>query len=232
MKGDIRMLIRTEELTKLYTTGETELRALDNVSLSIERGEFVSVVGTSGSGKSTLLHLLGGLDIPTSGRVLIDGTDIYRLAPDPLTVFRRRYIGFVFQRFNLIPSLNVWENVTLPLGLDGVKVERDEVDELLHTLGIEDKRGSMPSQLSGGQQQRVAIARALITKPHIILADEPTGSLDSKTGLEVMLTLASMNERFAQTIVVITHNEELAQMTGRRLRIEDGVIVSDSGVTR
>lgn len=226
------MLIRTEELTKLYTTGETELRALDNVSLSIERGEFVSVVGTSGSGKSTLLHLLGGLDIPTSGRVLIDGTDIYRLAPDPLTVFRRRYIGFVFQRFNLIPSLNVWENVTLPLGLDGVKVERDEVDELLHTLGIEDKRGSMPSQLSGGQQQRVAIARALITKPHIILADEPTGSLDSKTGLEVMLTLASMNERFAQTIVVITHNEELAQMTGRRLRIEDGVIVSDSGVTR
>ncbi len=232
MRGDIRMLIRTEELTKLYTTGETELRALDNVSLSIERGEFVSVVGTSGSGKSTLLHLLGGLDIPTSGRVLIDGTDIYRLAPDPLTVFRRRYIGFVFQRFNLIPSLNVWENVTLPLGLDGVKVERDEVDELLHTLGIEDKRGSMPSQLSGGQQQRVAIARALITKPHIILADEPTGSLDSKTGLEVMLTLASMNERFAQTIVVITHNEELAQMTGRRLRIEDGVIVSDSGVTR
>lgn len=232
MRGDIRMLIRTEELTKLYTTGETELRALDNVSLSIERGEFVSVVGTSGSGKSTLLHLLGGLDIPTSGRVLIDGTDIYRLAPDSLTVFRRRYIGFVFQRFNLIPSLNVWENVTLPLGLDGVKVERDEVDELLHTLGIEDKRGSMPSQLSGGQQQRVAIARALITKPHIILADEPTGSLDSKTGLEVMLTLASMNERFAQTIVVITHNEELAQMTGRRLRIEDGVIVSDSGVTR
>ena len=223
------MLIQTENLTKIYTTGETEIRALDAVSLNIARGEFVSVVGTSGSGKSTLLHLMGGLDIPTGGRVLIDGTDLYSLAPDPLTVFRRRCIGFVFQRYNLIPGLNVWENVTLPLGLDGMQADRDEVDELLVTLGIADKKNAMPSQLSGGQQQRVAIARALITKPHIILADEPTGNLDSRTGSGVMLTLAALNEKFAQTIVLITHNEELAQMTSRRIRIEDGRIVSDSG---
>ncbi len=222
------MLIQTENLTKIYTEGEVEVRALDGVNLSIDRGEFVSVVGTSGSGKSTLLHLLGGLDIPTSGKVFIDDRDIYSLAPDPLTVFRRRCIGFVFQRYNLIPSLNVWENVTLPLGLDGIKADTEEVYELLSTLGIADKKISMPSQLSGGQQQRVAIARALITKPHIILADEPTGNLDTKTGMGVMLTLASLNEKFAQTIVVITHNEELAQMTTRRVRIEDGKIVSDS----
>lgn len=226
------MLIETKNLTKIYTTGETEVRALYDVSLSIARGEFVSVVGTSGSGKSTLLHLLGGLDIPTNGKVFIDGTDIYQLAPDPLTVLRRRCIGFVFQRYNLIPNLNVWENITLPLGLDGMDADPDEVDELLHTLGIEDKKNAMPSQLSGGQQQRVAIARALITKPHIILADEPTGNLDSKTGMGVMLALASLNEKFAQTIVVITHNEELAQMTSRRIRIEDGSIVSDSGVAK
>ena len=226
------MLIQTQNLTKIYTAGETEVRALDDVSLSVSRGEFVSVVGTSGSGKSTLLHLLGGLDIPTNGKVFIDGTDIYQLAPDPLTVFRRRCIGFVFQWYNLIPNLNVWENITLPLGLDGMDADPNEVDELLHTLGISDKKNAMPSQLSGGQQQRVAIARALITKPHIILADEPTGNLDSKTGMGVMLTLASLNEKFAQTIVVITHNEELAQMTSRRIRIEDGRIVSDSGVTK
>ncbi len=226
------MLIQTKNLTKIYTSGEVEVRALDEVNLSIERGEFVSVVGTSGSGKSTLLHLLGGLDIPTSGKVYIDDRDIYSLAPDPLTVFRRRCIGFVFQRYNLIPSLNVWENITLPLGLDGMKADPDEVDELLATLGIKDKKNSMPSQLSGGQQQRVAIARALITKPHIILADEPTGNLDTKTGMGVMLTLASLNEKFAQTIVVITHNEELAQMTARRIRIEDGKIVSDSKAVR
>ena len=224
------MLIETQNLTKIYTTGETEVRALNDVSLAISRGEFVSIVGTSGSGKSTLLHLLGGLDLPTNGKVYIDGTDIYALAPDPLTVFRRRCIGFVFQRSNLIPQLIVWENITLPLGLDGMNADPAEVDELLHTLGIEDKKNAMPSQLSGGQQQRAAIARALITKPHIILADEPTGNLDSKTGMSVMLTLANLNEKFAQTIVVITHNEELAQMTSRRIRIEDGSIVSDSGV--
>lgn len=224
------MLIETQNLTKIYTTGETEVRALNDVSLAISRGEFVSIVGTSGSGKSTLLHLLGGLDLPTNGKVYIDGTDIYDLAPDPLTVLRRRCIGFVFQRYNLIPQLNVWENITLPLGLDGMDADPAEVDELLHTLGIDDKKNAMPSQLSGGQQQRAAIARALITKPHIILADEPTGNLDSKTGMSVMLTLANLNEKFAQTIVVITHNEELAQMTSRRIRIEDGSIVSDSGV--
>ncbi len=223
------MLIEAKNLTKIYTTGECEVRALDDVSLSVERGAFVSIVGSSGSGKSTLLHLLGGLDLPTSGTVTIDGCDIYRLAPDPRTVFRRRCIGFVFQRYNLIPHLNVWENITLPLGLDGMEADRDEVDELLHTLGIYEKKNAMPSQLSGGQQQRVAIARALITKPHIILADEPTGNLDSKTGLDVMLTLTSLNAKFAQTILVITHNEELAQMTSRRIRIEDGRIVSDAG---
>lgn len=170
------MLIEAQNLSKIYTTGETEVRTLDDVSLSISRGAFVSIVGSSGSGKSTLLHLLGGLDIPTNGKVFIDGTDIYQLAPDPLTVFRRRYIGFVFQQYNLIPHLNVWENITLPLGLDGMDADPNEVEELLHTLGIENKKNAMPSQLSGGQQQRVAIARALITKPHIILADESSTS--------------------------------------------------------
>ncbi|MGN1345410.1 MAG: ABC transporter ATP-binding protein [Eubacteriales bacterium] len=222
------MILQTENLTRVYTTGETEVRALDSVNLSIERGEFVSIVGTSGSGKSTLLHLLGGLDVPTAGRVLVSGVDIYQIKPDPLTVFRRRFIGFVFQSYNLIPYLSVWENITLPLGLDGLRADKDEIETLLHTLGIAEKRNAMPTQLSGGQQQRVAIARALATKPHIVLADEPTGNLDSKTGLDVMLTLTRLNEEFGQTIVMITHNEELAQMTARRLRLEDGRIVSDS----
>ena len=222
------MIIEAENLTRIYTSGENEIRALDGVSFGVERGEFVSVVGTSGSGKSTLLHLLGGLDKPTDGRVIIDGNDIYSLAPDPLTVFRRRYIGFVFQSYNLIPNLSVWENVTLPLGLDGIRADEDEVKKMLSALGIADKARSMPSQLSGGQQQRTAIARALITKPHIILADEPTGNLDSKTGLDVMMTLCRMNEEFSQTIIMITHNEELAQMSSRRIHIEDGRIVSDS----
>lgn len=224
------MLIQTEGLTKIYSSGNNEVRALDNVSLAVSRGEFVSIVGSSGSGKSTLLHLLGGLDIPTGGRIFIDGTDIYELAPDPLTVFRRRFIGFVFQRYNLIPNLNVYENITLPLGLDKTNADKNEVVELLHTLGIEDKINSMPSQLSGGQQQRVAIARALITKPHLILADEPTGNLDSKASMEVMNTLLSLNEKFKQTIILITHNDELAHMTSRCIRIEDGRIVSDSAV--
>lgn len=223
------MLIQTYNLTKIYGKGENELRALDAVSLSVERGEFVSVVGSSGSGKSTLLHLLGGIDTPTSGSVFIDGTELYTLRPDPLTVFRRRYIGFVFQSYNLIPGLNVWQNVTLPLGLDRMKEDPDEIGHLLSTLGIYEKRNAMPSQLSGGQQQRVAIARALASKPHIILADEPTGNLDSKNSMEVMLLLEKLNSELSQTILMITHNEELAQMTARRIRIEDGRIMSDSG---
>lgn len=222
------MLIQANHLTKVYGEGENALCALDGVNLSVERGAFVSVVGSSGSGKSTLLHLLGGIDRPTKGTVTIDGTNLYTLAPDPLTVFRRRYIGFVFQSYNLIPGLNVWENITLPLGLDNLKVNREEINHLLVTLGIYEKRYSMPSQLSGGQQQRVAIARALATKPHIVLADEPTGNLDSKTSLEVMLLLEKLNSELSQTIIMITHNEELAQMTSRRIRIEDGHIVSDS----
>ena len=220
------MLIQTNQLTKIFGSGENALRALDG--LTVERGAIVSVVGSSGSGKSTLLHLLGGIDVPTKGTVTIDGTDLYSLAPDSLTVFRRRYIGFVFQSYNLIPGLNVWENVVLPLGLDKLKADREEIEQLLSTLGIYEKRYSMPSQLSGGQQQRVAIARALATKPHIVLADEPTGNLDSKTSLEVMLLLEKLNREFSQTILMITHNEELAQMTSRRIRIEDGRIISDS----
>ena len=223
------MLIETYDLTKVYSGGENEVRALDGVSLGVDRGEFVAVVGSSGSGKSTLLHLLGGLDIPTSGKVIIDGTDIYTLAPDDLTVFRRRSIGFVFQKYNLIPELNVYENITLPLGLDGRDANPDEVAELLNILGIEDKKRSLPSKLSGGQQQRVAIARALITKPHIILADEPTGNLDSQAGGDVMRALISLNERYKQTIILITHNNELARMTQRIVRIEDGRIADDSG---
>ena len=223
------MLIETYDLTKIYSGGENEVRALDGVSLGVDRGEFVAVVGSSGSGKSTLLHLLGGLDIPTSGKVIIDGTDIYTLAPDDLTVFRRRSIGFVFQKYNLIPELNVYENITLPLGLDGRDANPDEVAELLNILGIEDKKRSLPSKLSGGQQQRVAIARALITKPPLILADEPTGNLDSKAGGDVMRALISLNERYKQTIILITHNNELARMTPRIVRIEDGRIADDSG---
>ena len=223
------MLIETYDLTKVYSGGENEVRALDGVSLGVDRGEFVAVVGSSGSGKSTLLHLLGGLDIPTSGKVIIDGTDIYTLAPDDLTVFRRRSIGFVFQKYNLIPELNVYENITLPLGLDGRDADAEEVAGLLNILGIEDKKRSLPSKLSGGQQQRVAIARALITKPHIILADEPTGNLDSQAGGDVMRALISLNERYKQTIILITHNNELARMTPRIVRIEDGRIADDSG---
>ena len=223
------MIIKAKDLTRVYENGAQSLCALDSVNLSVERGEFVSVVGTSGSGKSTLLHLLGGLDRPTRGSVAIDGAELYAMKPDALTVFRRRYIGFVFQSYNLIPGLNVWENVTLPLGLDGIKADRDETESLLSSLGIYDKRFSMPSELSGGQQQRAAIARALAAKPHVLLADEPTGNLDSKTGLEVMLLLGKLNAELSQTIVMITHNEELAQMTARRIRIEDGRIVSDSG---
>ena len=222
-------MIETENLTKIYGTDENQLRALDGVNLKIARGEFAAVVGPSGCGKSTLLHMLGGIDVPTEGRVTIEGMDLSTLAPDPLTVFRRRHIGFVFQSFNLIPRLNVWENVTLPLGLDGIKADREEVEDMLSNLGIAEKRFAMPHQLSGGQQQRVAIARALINKPHVVLADEPTGNLDSKASLDVVLTLCRLNEQLSQTIVMVTHSEELAQMTSRRIRMEDGRIAADSG---
>ena len=222
-------MIETRNLTKIYGTDENRLRALDGVDLKITRGEFAAIVGPSGCGKSTLLHMLGGIDTPTEGRVVIEGVDLSTLAPDPLTVFRRRHIGFVFQSFNLVPRLNVWENVTLPLGLDRIKADKSEVEEMLSTLGIADKRFAMPHQLSGGQQQRVAIARALITKPHVVLADEPTGNLDSKTSLDVVLTLCRLNETLSQTVVMVTHSEELAQMASRRIRMEDGRIVSDSG---
>ncbi len=225
------MLIKTENLTKIYGSDETKIRALDGVSLEVDSGEFVAVVGSSGSGKSTLLHMLGGLDTPTDGRVFIDGNDLGSLSRDALTVFRRRFIGFVFQSYNLIPGLNVWENTTLPLGLDGVKADKAELEALLTSLGMYERRFAMPSELSGGQQQRVAIARALAAKPRILLADEPTGNLDSKNSLEVALLLAKLNSERGQTIVMITHNEELAQVASRRIRIEDGRITADSSTS-
>lgn len=222
------MLIEANNLSKVYGTGEAKVRALDGVNLNVERGEFISIVGTSGSGKSTLLHLLGGLDRPSEGIVTIDGQDIYSMKADDLTIFRRRSVGFVFQSYNLIPILNVYENIVLPLQLDNIKPDKEYIESLLDTLGISGKRYNLSSQLSGGQQQRVALARALATRPQIVLADEPTGNLDSKTGLEVVLLLKLLNEKFAQTIIMITHNEENAQVASRSIRIEDGRIVSDS----
>lgn len=219
-------ILETKALTKLYGSGPSLVRALHEVSLTVENGEFVAVVGTSGSGKSTLLHMLGGLDRPSSGSVIVNGKEIFRLKDDELTIFRRRNIGFVFQSYNLVPVLNVYENIILPIELDGNRVDRDFVDLVIETLGLQSKLTNLPSQLSGGQQQRVAIARALSTKPAIILADEPTGNLDSKTSLDVIGLLKVTSQRFNQTIVMITHNEEIAQMAERRIRIEDGEIVS------
>lgn len=221
------MLIQTDRLTKIYGNGDNTLRALDSVTLSIERGEFVAVVGSSGSGKSTLLHLVGGIDCPTEGTVTIDGTDLYSLRPDELTVFRRRYIGFVFQSYNLIPGLNVWENIVLPLGLDKLKADPEETEQLLSTLGIYEKRYALPSQLSGGQQQRVAIARALATKPHIVLADEPTGALDSSTSTDIMKTLMGLNLR-GITVIIVTHDDIVAKYCKREIVLADGEIVSDA----
>ena len=209
-----------------YGSGDTEVRALDGVDLSVEQGEFVAVVGTSGSGKSTLLHMLGGLDRPTSGTVSVDGRDIFALKDEALTIFRRRKIGFVFQNYNLVPVLNVYENIVLPIQLDGGRPDGRYVGEIIETLGLESKLRNLPGNLSGGQQQRVAIARALAAKPAIILADEPTGNLDSATSLDVMSLLKTTGQKFSQTIVMITHNEDIAQMTGRIVRIEDGRIVT------
>lgn len=215
-------ILQTENLKKIYGSGDTAVHALDGVSLSVEKGEFVAIVGTSGSGKSTLLHMLGGLDRPTSGTVTVDGRDIFSLKDEELTIFRRRKIGFVFQNYNLVPVLNVEENIILPIQLDGHAPEQGYVEQIIQTLGLADKRSNLPANLSGGQQQRVAIARALAAKPAIILADEPTGNLDSKTSLDVMGLLKVTSQKFSQTVVMITHNEELSQMADRILRIEDG----------
>ncbi|MCI8635974.1 MAG: ABC transporter ATP-binding protein [Eubacterium sp.] len=217
-------ILRTENLKKYYGKGETCVKALDGVNFTVEKGEFVSIVGTSGSGKSTLLNMLGGLDRPTSGSVMIDGKNIGALRDEALTIFRRRKIGFVFQNYNLVPVLNVYENIVLPIELDGNKVDRDFVRHVTETLGLSDKIYALPAQLSGGQQQRVAIARALASKPVILLADEPTGNLDSVTSQEVLELLKATGEQFEQTMVMITHNEEIAQMADRIVRIEDGRI--------
>lgn len=218
-------ILNTRELKKIYGMGDTSVHALDGVNLTIQNGDFVAIVGTSGSGKSTLLHMLGGLDRPTSGSVMVDGKDIFTLKDEELTIFRRRKIGFVFQNYNLVPVLNVYENIVLPIELDGNKPDKDYVDKIISTLGLESKLQNLPNNLSGGQQQRVAIARALASKPAIILADEPTGNLDSKTSQDVLSLLKVTSDKFKQTIVMITHNEEIAQLADRIIRIEDGQMI-------
>ena len=219
------IVLKTEALTKIYGVGENKVTALDNAQMSVKQGEFVAIVGTSGSGKSTLLHLLGGLDRPTSGKVYVENKDIFSLKDEALTIFRRRKIGFVFQSFNLVPTLNVFENIVLPIQLDGNSVDEDFVHEVIASLGLDNMQDRLPNQLSGGQQQRVAIARALASKPAIILADEPTGNLDSKTSQDVLSLLKVTGQKFSQTIVMITHNEAIAQMADRIVRIEDGRII-------
>ena len=220
------VILETRDLKKQYGTGETAVHALAGVNLSVENGEFVAVVGTSGSGKSTLLHMLGGLDRATSGKVYVDGKDIFALKDEELTIFSRRKIGFVFQSFNLVPVLSVYENIVLPLQLDGKTVDNAFIGEIAEALGLKEKLNVLPNQLSGGQQQRVAIARALAAKPAILLADEPTGNLDSRTSQDVMGLLKTTSTKFAQTIMMITHNEEIAQLADRIIRIEDGRIVT------
>ena len=219
-------ILQAQGLKKIYGSGDNAVHALDGVDLRVEKGEFVAIVGTSCSGKSTLLHMLGGLDRPTEGTVTVDGQEIFALKEEALTIFRRRKIGFVFQAFNLVPVLNVYENIVLPIELDGGKINNAFVGQIVQTLGLEKKLDALPGQLSGGQQQRVAIARALAAAPAIILADEPTGNLDSKTSQDVLSLLKVTSQKFAQTIVMITHNEEIAQLADRIIRIEDGRIVT------
>ena len=224
---DMSSILKVEDLVKYYGEGENQVRAVDHTSLQIERGKFTAIVGRSGSGKSTLLHLIGGLDRPDSGKVWIDGTDIYSRKDDKLAQFRRKKIGFIFQDFNLIPSLNVWENIVLPLGLDNRKVKPREVEDILKKIGLQDKKDAMPSALSGGQKQRTAIARALVTRPAIILADEPTGNLDSKSGKIVIESLKDINEHMGKTIIMVTHDPQMASYCSRLILLKDGVILED-----
>ncbi|WP_150273691.1 ABC transporter ATP-binding protein [Paenibacillus tepidiphilus] len=221
-------IVETKQVCKHYGTALNKVRALQDINITVEEGEYVAIVGTSGSGKSTLLNLLGGLDVPSEGQVKVDGCELSRLSEDELTEFRRRKIGFIFQHYNLLPSLNVYENIVLPLELDDKQMERNELEQMLRMLGISGKQEAMTNQLSGGQQQRVAIARALITRPAILLADEPTGNLDSKSSQDVLELLRSCNRKYNQTLIMITHNPEIAAMADRILRIEDGVITADT----
>ncbi|MBS5111835.1 MAG: ABC transporter ATP-binding protein [Coprobacillus cateniformis] len=218
-------ILSTEQLYRYYGKKDNIVKALNGVFIDVEEGEFVAIVGTSGSGKSTLLNLIGGIDKPTRGEVIVKGKSLYKMKKDQLTIFRRRHIGFIFQNYNLIPVLNVYENIIFPIELDGIKVDKDYVQMIIEILGLQEKQFQLPSQLSGGQQQRVAIARALATKPSLILADEPTGNLDSQTTQEVMMLLKNTSQKFHQTIIMITHNEQIAQMADRIIRIEDGRIV-------
>ena len=227
MKKQSDIILETQDLCKYYGAGDNLVKAADHIDLQIRQGEFVSIVGKSGSGKSTLLHMLGALDNPTSGKVFLDGENIAALKADNLSKIRRRKIGFVFQAYNLIPSLNVWENIVLPLGLDGKPLDEAFIEDIIETLGLTEKKRSLPNTLSGGQQQRCAIARAIAAKPSIILADEPTGNLDTKTGDEVMSLLKTSAKKYGQTLVVITHNEEIAQMADRTIMLADGRILSD-----
>lgn len=219
------VILETKGLVKKYGSGESLVKAIDNTNLKVEEGEFIAIIGKSGSGKSTLLHMIGGLDRPDSGKVYISGEDIFKLKDEKLAVFRRKKIGFIFQSYNLIPSLNVWENIVLPIGLDGKEVDVDFVMEIIKSVGMEDKLKALPNTLSGGQQQRVAIARALASKPSIILADEPTGNLDSKTETEVITLLKSCVSKYGQTLLLITHDEGIAQMADRIIVVEDGRVV-------
>ena len=221
----MKVILETRDLVKYYGSGDNLVKAIDHTDIRVEPGEFVAVVGRSGSGKSTLLHMLGGLDRPDSGKVLVEGRDIFRLKDDRLAVFRRRKIGFIFQSYNLVPSLNVWENIVLPIGLDGRKVDREYVMDIVRKIGMADRLHALPGTLSGGQQQRVAIARALASRPAIILADEPTGNLDSRTEIEVVSLLKHCVTEYGQTLVMITHDETIAQMADRMIVIEDGKVV-------
>lgn len=232
MKQNSDIILKTEDLCKFYGTGDNLVKAVDHINLQIKQGEFLSIVGKSGSGKSTLLHMLGALDNPTSGKVFLDGEDISTFREDVLSKIRRRKIGFIFQSYNLIPSLNVWENIVLPLGLDGKPVDETFIKDIINTLGLTEKDKNLPNTLSGGQQQRCAIARAIAAKPSIILADEPTGNLDTKTGDEVMALLKASAKKYGQTLVVITHNEEIAQMADRTVMLANGRILSGGELSR